>query len=129
MVGMYKCMGDEVYQYKVVTLDVVHKLVDELESDYKSSKDWEEQWHLVDQAVFILVVFLTALRGEDLFKLVLGVVRDYFKKATGNEKIPRIVLPMKGIFKGETGENFYCLVVTACSRSGLRIGPWVKRWI
>ena len=73
MVGM----GDEVYQDKSTTLDMVHRLVDELETDFKNNRDREEWWYLVDQTVFILTGFLATLRGEGVFNLLLEVVRDY----------------------------------------------------
>ena len=129
MVGMHKRMGDEVHQDKAVTLEVVHRLVEGLESEFKRSVDRDEQWNLVDQAVFILAAFLGALRGEEVFKLVLGAVRDYYEEATSNTKLPHVVLPLKGRFKGESGDTFHCVVVSACTRSGLKIGPWVKRGI
>ena len=73
MVGM----GGEVHQDKATTLDMVYRLVDELEIDFKSNKDREEWWCLVDQTVFILTGFLATLRGKEVFQLLLEVVRDY----------------------------------------------------
>ena len=108
---------------------MVHRLVEGLESEFKRSEDRDEQWNLVDQAVFILAAFLVALRGEEVFKLVLGAVRDYYEEATNNKRFPHVVLPLKERFKKESEEIFHCVVASACTRSGLKIGPWVKRGI
>ena len=73
----------------------------------------DEQWNLVDQVIFVLADFLVALRGEEVFKLVLGIVRAYFKEAIGNSRLLRVVLLLEEIFKEETRENFHCVLVTA----------------
>ena len=38
-----------------------------------------------------------------------------------------IVLTLRGKFKGESGKNYHLVVVTANTKSGLCIGPWVRR--
>lgn len=50
----------------------------------------------MDQAIFVLAVFLVAFRREILFKLLLGEVRDYFTEASKNVKILHVVLPLRG---------------------------------
>ena len=99
VVGMHKRMGDEVYQNQAVILGVVHLLVEGLERDFLASKTEEEKDSLVDQAVFILAAFLAALRGEEVFKLVLGEMRTYFAAARRNTKLSHVVLPLRGRFK------------------------------
>ena len=38
-----------------------------------------------------------------------------------------MILPLRGIFKGESSESYHLVVVTVKSNSGLQIGPWIKR--
>ena len=38
-----------------------------------------------------------------------------------------MILPLRGRFKGETGESFHFLAVTTKTDSGLRIDFWLKR--
>ena len=52
------------------------------------------------------VAFLAALRGEEVFKLVLGEARNYMVGARDCLKLPHLVLPLRGKFKGKTGESF-----------------------
>ena len=69
----------------------------------------------------MLVAFFAALRGEKVFKLVLGEARDYMAKTRKNLILSHIVLPLMGRFKGETGDSFYFAVVTIRKNSGLEI--------
>ena len=52
--------------------------------------------------------------------LVLGVARGYYKEEVDNVKLPYVVVPLKQRFKGETGETFHCVMVTAYSKSSPR---------
>ena len=62
-----------------------------------------------------------------MFKLNLDDTRKFFLESTGNVKQPLIVLPLRGRFKGETGESFYFVAGTSKSDSGLQIGVWIDR--
>ena len=128
MVGMHKRMGDEVHQDKAITLDVVHRLVEGLEQEYLNSSNDIDKERVVDMAVFILASFLAGLRGEETLKLVLGETRDYIDEAENHYKFKHVVLPLRGRFKGESGEGFHFVAVTTKTNSGLCIGPWVRRY-
>ena len=64
-----------------------------------------------------------------MLKLVLGEARDFLLEARSNRAHPRVVLPLRGKFKGEIGESFHFVAVTAKSNSGLAIGKWLERGI
>ena len=127
--GMHKRMGDEVYQDQAITLAVIHKLIEGLDIDFNQSKSIEEKEGIADQAVFVLAAFLAALRGEEVFKLVLGEDRDFLLEGRNIRVHPHVVLPLRGRFKGETGVTFHFVVVTARRNSGLAIGKWLERRI
>ena len=127
MIGMHKRMGDEVRQDKAITLEVIHKLMEGLEEEFLGSRSNEERSALADMAVFSLASFLAALRGEETLKISLGETRNYFAEAENNLKHKHVVLPLRGRFKGENGEGFHFVAVSALTDSGLRIGPWVRR--
>ena len=113
-------MGDIVHQDKNVTLDVVHKLVEGLQVDYHEGGEDREKEKIADVAVF--VSFLAGLRGEEILRIVLGETKDFPEvgQAQGNRKHMR--LPLKGIFKGDSGESYHLVVVTAKFNSRLQIG-------
>ena len=41
---------------------------------------------------------------------MLGETRDYLHEAGQDVELPNIVLPLRGRFKGETGNNFYFVI-------------------
>jgi len=129
ILGVHKRMGDEVHQDQTITLAVVHKLVEDLKLDFLRSQSREEKEGITDQAIFVLAAFLAALRGEEVFKLVLGEAKDFMMEARNNRVHPNVVLPLRGRFKGDTGESFHFVVVTARINSGLMIEKWLERGI
>ena len=46
--GMHKRMGDEVRQDQAITLEMVHRLVDNLEKDYRDSRGNEKREHIAN---------------------------------------------------------------------------------
>ena len=126
ILGIHKRMGDEVRQDIVVSLDVVHKLVEDLEEEYKLAGDVDEMVKLTDLAVFVLAPFLAGLRGEEVTKLILEEVRRVIGESRYHHKRPHIVLLLRGRFIGETGETYHMIAVSVDTNSGLRIGEWIK---
>ena len=47
----------------VVSLDVMHKMVEGLEEEYEVAETIEEKEKVTDLLVFVLVAFLAGLRG------------------------------------------------------------------
>ena len=129
MIGMHKRMGDKVHQDKAITLAVIHKVVESLETEYESRRCDGERETIVNVAVFVLASFLVALRGEETLKIILGETRNYFEESQGSLQHKHAVLPLRGTFKGENSEGFHFVTVSSKTNSGLRIGPWVKRGI
>ena len=66
-------------QNKATTLEVVHNLMEGLGEEYLKDDNDEEKGAFADMAVFVLVYFLAALRGEEILKISLGDTRDYFE--------------------------------------------------
>ena len=91
VIWIYKWIGDEVHQEQAV----VHTLIEGLESYYLASGVEEEEEGFIDQYIFILVVLLVELRGEEVIKLVLGEARDYFTETRNNIKLPHAVFFFK----------------------------------
>ena len=130
IVGMHKRMGDVVHQDKAVTLEVIHKLVEGLEEDYLEGKTYREKEKIADIAVFILGSFLGGLRGEETLRIVLGEAREFLEEGEANGKHSHVVLPLRGRFKGEDGEGYHLVVVSARpTNSSLQLKPWLCRSI
>ena len=67
-----------VKQDKDITLDVIHRLVEDLELEYIEADSDKEKVELADMTVFILAFFLGALKGEEVVNIVLGKTRGSF---------------------------------------------------
>ena len=66
----------------------MHKLIEGLNFDFACSKSNEEKGEISDQAVFVLVAFLAALCGEEVFKLVFSEARGYLLEGRNNRIHP-----------------------------------------
>ena len=93
------------YQYQSIMLAVMHKLVDGLDFDFSRSNSREEREGITNQAIFVLADFLVVLRGEEVFKLVLGEARDFMMEAGSNRTHPRVLLPLGGGGGGARGRQ------------------------
>ena len=123
MVGIYKCMGDKGRQNKVVTLEVVHRLMYGLEGENSDTKTDVIINELSDMAVFVLASFLVALREEKTLKISLGETREFFEEAERHSKHGHVILLLRGIFKGDNRENCHFVTVNSLTNAGLRLGP------
>ena len=70
-------MGYEVHQDQAVTLELVHRLIKDLEKNPQDDVRNDKREYIANQADFKLVVFLAALREEKVFKLNLGETRIF----------------------------------------------------
>ena len=113
-------------QDKVVILEVIHRLMEGLEEEYLKPGTDDERGILVDISVFILASFLETLRRRGDFEIRLGKTMNYCEEAEKNLKHKHVVLPLRGTFKGENGEDYQFFAVSALTNSGLKIGPWGK---
>ena len=61
------------------------------------------------------------MRGKEVFKLVLGEVRNFLLETRSNRAPLHVILSLRGRFKGKTGESFHFVAVTAKRNSRLTI--------
>ena len=64
-----------------------------------------------------------------MFKLVLGEARNFLLEARSNRAPPRVILSLRGRFKGKKRESFHFVAVTAKRNSRLTIGKWLERGV
>ena len=88
--GIYKRMEYEVHQDQAVTLELVHRLIKDLEKNSQDDVRNDKREYIANQADFKLVVFLAALREEKVFKLNLGETRIFFLQSTGIQNNPTL---------------------------------------
>ncbi len=91
------------------------------------SHDLEEQLRVALSACAICIGFSGALRGEELPRADLGLLREHWMEATNHPRAPHVPWSMVGRFKRETGEKFFYQPIAFRSDSGIENGKWVRR--
>jgi hypothetical protein len=129
MRGMQNRMGDNFQQDLGLTADIMVKLLERLELEWKvTGKDGEERLWIIQLGVFCLAGYARALRGEEITKIELGGVRKYFVDG-GTSATPHVMFTLVGRFKGEQGERHHMMPFDAITGSGLEVRKWVERLI
>jgi hypothetical protein len=77
-------------------------------------------------AVFVMVGYTRALRGEEIPKLEITGLLKHF--AEGDKTtLKHVMISLVGRFKQEDGERQHYFPVAAVTGSGLRIRDWIRR--
>ena len=109
-----------VHQDKTVTLEVLYKIVEGLEKKYLVEENDREKKKIVDTVVFVLCIFSSGSRGEEILRVVLEESRYFLEGGETHRNHNHVVLLLRGIFKGENGEGYHLVVVvTAWTNSEL----------
>jgi hypothetical protein len=126
MRGMHNRMGDNVQQDLGLTSDIMVKLLERLELEWKvTEKGGEERLWITQLGVFCLAGYARALRGEEITKIELGGVRKHFFDG-GTSATPHVMFTLVGRFKGEQGERHHLMPVAAITGSGLEVRKWTS---
>jgi hypothetical protein len=73
--------------------------------------------------------FSGGLRGEEIPRADLGLIRENWEEALNHPRAPHIPWAMVGRFKTETGEKVFYQPLAIISKSGIENGKWVRRVI
>jgi hypothetical protein len=129
MRGMHNGMGDNVQKYLGLTADIMVKLLERLELEWKvTEKGGDERLWITQLGVFCLAGYARALRGEEITKIELGGVRKHFVDG-GTSATPHVIFTLVGRFKGEKVELHHLMPVAAITGSGLEVRKWTERLI
>lgn len=125
--GVHKRMGDLVKPDQALSLDVMHKIMQELGNEWRMALP-AERLELALEGAYYLIAYAAALRGEEVSMTNLTGVLKYWE-AAGSSPRPHVVVALLGRFKGETGERYHLMPIAATTTSGLEIRLWVGRVI
>ena len=137
--GLHKRMGDKVRQDRAISVDQMKALMEEFEKDWtalapEGNQDGEREKVLFG-ALFAVVAWVVALRGEEVPLMDLAGSRKHFSSAvlTGlNEDgvdLSHAVIALLGRFKGETGEKYHYMVTVLKTKSGIEPAKWIGRML
>ena len=131
--GMHKRMGDNPKPDMAISIDVMHAMMERLEIKWQGAKargDDEEADHVMFAALFAVVAFCGALRGEEVPLMNLRECMRLHPKGmaeTGERR--HTVVALRGRFKNEVGEQCHLVPLAAVTRTGLKPGRWMQRMI
>ena len=72
-----------------------------------------------------MVGFCLALSGEEITKMVLHGLIEYFEVG-GRHKNSHVIISLLGRFKNEVRELYHLLLVATTPKSGIKVQSWVE---
>jgi hypothetical protein len=134
--GMHGRMGDCVKQDMALSVGVMGALM------WTFELEWQELastmagpvavGKVLFPALFSVIAYVVALRGEEVPLLDLAGTRNHFESAVNTPEDGGVcqrhaVIALLGRFKGETGEKYHNMVTVLETKSGLMPGIWIAR--
>ena len=131
MIGCHRRMGDVWMPDAPVTKEVILCCLRTLEMKWEVfGNDPVGRKKVSVTACILLAGFFGGLRGEEVNRVDLGGMRQYWKEgvaAAGNKR--HVPLVLAGTFKGETGLKFFTQPLAPVTKGGVKIQVWFSRVI
>jgi hypothetical protein len=126
--GCKKRMGQDVRPQLGISIEAMHALMLELESQFLEVTIKEERNLIVNAGAYAILTFCCSLRGNETFLLDLAGLRSHIRNGlTGINK--HVSAPLLGRFKGEDGEKYHLLFMPPTTASGLKCRVWMERLV
>jgi hypothetical protein len=130
MQGSHRRMGDVWIPDRALTIDELLKCLELLEEDWQDyTHDAEAHLQIGLLASALCVGFSGGLRGEEIPRADLGLIRDNWIEALDHPRAQHVPWAMVGRFKTETGEKVFYQPLAVVTKSGIENGVWIKRTI
>ena len=128
--GMHERMGDKVMQDLGVSIELMHKLMDRFDTKWNNAReDRQRQKAVLFPAVFSIVAFCCALRGEEVPLMRLYETQAHLEEAVNHPTRPHVIVVLMGRMKNEISENNHIMPIVYTTRSGLEPGKWIERMV
>jgi len=126
MYGCHKRMGEILKQDMGISIDAMHAYCDIGEEAYNDVASPEDKLREALLTLYGLVSFCGGLRGEEVpLTDLYGLIKHLDEGRDGD--LPHVIIPLLGRFKGERGEKYHLLPLSASTKSGLNPRKWVDR--
>lgn len=128
--GMHARMGDKVVQDLSITIEQMHALMARYDTRWSNARGNRAlQSGALFPALFSLVSFCCALRGEETPLMSLLGTRLYLESGENHPRLPHVVVPLCGRFKNETSEKYHLMPLVPVTAKGLELLKWIKRMV
>jgi hypothetical protein len=128
--GMHERMGDKVKQDLGITIEQVHALMARYEIRWNDcGGDRMRKKLVLFPALFCVVSFCCALRGEEAPLMSLTGTRLHLAEGEGHATMPHVVVALLGRFKTEISEKYHLMPLVLQTATGLEPGLWIRRMV
>lgn len=135
--GLHKRMGDNVRQDKAVSVKVMLELMSSFDKDWvemtRRGAPEKDLRRVLFSALFCVVAYVVALRGEEVPLMDIAGSANHFSKAVSTPPdedgvdCAHAVIALLGRFKGEKGEKYHYMVTVVRTKSGMEPAKWIGR--
>lgn len=130
MQGCHRRMGDVWCPDRPLTMGEALACQELLDDDWKTfAKDPVGRLKTALTGVLITAGLGGGMRGEEINRIDLGVIRKHWAEAMEHPEEPHVPLGMVGRFKRTIGEKMYVQPLAIKSASGLKYRLWMFRMI
>jgi hypothetical protein len=124
--GMHQRMGDNVRQDLAITIEQMHALMHRYELRWEQSgTNRLLQEATLFPALFSIVCFCCALRGEEVPLMSLTGTRLRLDEGERHPTMPHVVVALLGRFKMEVSEKYDLMPLVLVTATGLEPGKWI----
>ena len=127
--GCHWRMGDVWKPNKALTRVELSACFTILELEWNSTEesDWEKRLKISNTACLLISGYYGALRGEELNRVHLGMIRANWSESTGYTPACHVPLMLVGRFKNVKGQVLFCQPLATTTNDGFNIIQWFHR--
>ena len=128
--GMHERMGDKVMQDLGVSIELMIELMRNFDLKWDAARGTRQmQKAVLFPAVFAIVAFCCALRGEELPLMRLYETQAHLQESMNHPTLPHVIVVLMGRMKNEISENNHVMPIVYKTKSGLEPGKWIERMV
>jgi hypothetical protein len=130
MQGCHRRMGDVWCPDRPLTMREALAIQEDLENDWLDfARDPQGRLRTAVAGVMVTAGLGGGMRGEELNRLDIGIIRKHWKEAINHQEMAHVPLGMVGRFKRTVGEKMYIQPLAIKSKSGLEYRLWMFRML
>jgi hypothetical protein len=127
--GLHERMGDKVRQDVGVSIELMHELMKRYDERWlRAGADRVQQKRILFPALFCVVAFCCALRGEEVPMMSLSGTANHLNEGLQHRN-QHVVVALVGRFKNETSEQCHLMPLVVVTATGMEPGKWVRRMV
>ena len=125
--GMKRRMGQVTNRNKPLTSEVLKLILAKMENEmYEDSASPDHARLLIMAGVYFVTVYGSSLRGNEGFMMDAQGLCNHISVGARDDKVPHVLVPLLGKFKGECGERLHVLPMASVTSSGIKIRAWLE---